>query len=467
MFAVRGFTAIVAGLVIHHHVLEVQGELTVTQVAGVPVYMNSQIGVQSAAQSVVPSDWVVQLPASWSDKQVQEFASNLTGRASVRFEGHPSENGLSIVVIHATFQELETLLADHAGAEYVEQDYEVSATPEVALIEGLTEALNSTTTRVSEGIQINPPSWGLERIDQRDLPLGNSYMYEEQAGSGVHVYVLDTGIRTTHKDFDGRAVPTLESLEKGPVRCKTTDTGCAADHAGHGTHCAGTIAGSSYGVAKKATLHAVKVLSDSGTGSFSWLLAAIDWVMKEGQQPAVISASLGCSSQCSTRGVVQAIQAAHKSGVTVVVAAGNSNDDACKYGPPAAPSALVVGSTTSQDARSSFSNHGSCLDIFAPGSDIVSASHLSDTGSATMSGTSMACPHVSGAAALVLGRNARKSPDQVAESLIGCASRSKVRDPIARSPNLLLYSLPCTPQVISEANITLKLRGSFQAQQFI
>merc|ERR1719379_631726 len=200
---------------------------------------------------------------------------------------------------------------------------------------------------------------------------------------------------TSHVDFGERAIPTIEVLGNGVIECAADDASCARDVQGHGTHCAGTIGGTEYGVAKGATIHAVKVLSDSGRGSFSWFVEALDWVVTKGQRPAVFSASLG--GQGNIGFVETAIDRATAAGVVVVVAAGNDNMDACGFSPAHVSSAITVGATRSDDTRAYYSNYGSCLDIFAPGSSITSAAVSSDSSSATMSGTSMACPHVAGA----------------------------------------------------------------------
>merc|ERR1712110_1056010 len=220
-------------------------------------------------------------------------------------------------------------------------------------------------------------------------------------------------------------------------------TSCARDNNGHGTHCAGTIAGKTFGVAKEAIVHAVKVLGYDGRGSNAGIIEAIDFVTAEGLRPAVISMSLGCSAPCQSRSEASAIAAAVRAGVTVVVAAGNSGNtnfpDACDYAPASIPQAITVGSITiNNDQRSSFSNIGNCIDIFAPGSQIFSAGPGSDQQTRTLSGTSMACPHVSGAAALALGQNPQLTPQKVTELIVGGASAGKVRD--ARgSPNKLLF----------------------------
>merc|ERR1719379_337723 len=243
---------------------------------------------------------------------------------------------------------------------------------------------------------------------------------------------------TSHVDFGERAIPTIEVLGNGVIECAADDANCARDRQGHGTHCAATVGGTQYGVAKSATLHAVKVLSDSGRGSFSWFVEALDWVATYGERPAVFSASLG--GQGNIGFVETAIDQATAAGVVVVVAAGNDDMDACEFSPAHVSSAITVGATSSDDTRAYYSNHGSCLDIFAPGSSITSAAVSSDSDSATMSGTSMACPHVAGAAALPLQHEPNLTPSQVAERLQEVATPDMVKDPVSGSPNRLLYT---------------------------
>ncbi|HVL90176.1 MAG TPA: S8 family serine peptidase, partial [Actinomycetota bacterium] len=281
--------------------------------------------------------------------------------------------------------------------------------------------------------QSNPP-WGLDRIDQRDRPLNQSYVYNA-TGSGVKSYIIDTGIRRTHADFGGRAIVGYDAITSG---------GSANDCNGHGTHVAGSAGGTTYGVAKSTTLVAVRVLDCNGSGSNSGVIAGVDWVTADhlAGQPAVANMSLGggASSALDT-----AVNNSINDGVTYVVAAGNGDffgnpQNACNYSPARVAAAITVGATDSNDARASFSNFGTCLDIFAPGVSILSAWHSSDTATNTISGTSMASPHVAGAAAMYLQGNTSASPATVSNALTSNASSGKVSNPGTGSPNLLLYT---------------------------
>jgi|GEM_PF-826658 len=272
-----------------------------------------------------------------------------------------------------------------------------------------------------------PVTWGLDRIDQRALPMDGSYLYNT-AGAGVHAYIIDTGIRATHQQFTGRigAGATFVSDGQGTNDCN-----------GHGTHVAGTVGGSTHGVAKQVTLHAVRVLGCTGSGTTAGVIAGINWVAQNRVLPAVANMSLGGSPSAS---LDTAVANAVTRGIVFVVAAGNENADACNASPARAPTALTVGATTSTDSRASYSNYGACLDLFAPGSSITSAYKSSDTAIASMSGTSMASPHVAGAAALYLSANPSQSPAQVAEALMNHATPDKVSDAQTGSPNRLLYT---------------------------
>jgi serine protease len=270
-------------------------------------------------------------------------------------------------------------------------------------------------------------TWGLDRIDRRERPLDRRYTYDS-TGAGVHAYILDTGIRATHADFGGRV-----SAGYGVVR----DGRGTADCNGHGTHVAGTVGGATWGVAKAARLHPVRVLGCNGSGSQSALIAGMDWVARRHLKPAVANLSLaGGASAAVDDAVLRLVQA----GVVVVAAAGNDNANACGYSPARAAPALTVAATTSLDARSVFSNFGACVDLFAPGSSITSTWSTGDTATQSVSGTSMAAPHVAGVAALYLATHPSATAAEVATALLENASAGRVADP-AGSPNRLLHSL--------------------------
>ncbi|SCF30686.1 Peptidase inhibitor I9 [Micromonospora viridifaciens] len=267
-------------------------------------------------------------------------------------------------------------------------------------------------------------TWGLDRIDQRNLPLNGSYTYPNTA-SNVRAYIIDTGIRITHSDFGGRASWGTNTVDSNNTDCN-----------GHGTHVAGTVGGAKYGVAKGVRLIAVKVLNCSGSGSTTGVISGVNWVTANAVKPAVANMSLGGGVSSS---LDSAVANSISSGVTYAIAAGNSSANACNYSPARVASAITVGATTSTDARASYSNYGSCLDIFAPGSSITSDWSTGDTATNTISGTSMATPHVAGAAALVLGTYPSYTPSQVASYLTTNATASKVTNPGTGSPNRLLF----------------------------
>lgn len=307
--------------------------------------------------------------------------------------------------------------------------------PNVAYVEPDAEVQLFTT-------QTTLYSWGIDRVDQANLPLSTTFSYTS-TGAGVSVYVLDTGIRLTHLDYAGRA----NYIPNGANGDFVGDGhGSAADCHGHGSHVAGTAAGTFSGIAKTATIYAGRVVNCSGGGNVSMVIAGMDWIAANGDLPGVVNMSLGYGNVQSVRDAAENMVAA---GFVVAVAAGNGNwagrpIDACNDAPAGAPNVLTVGSTTSTDAESSFSNYGTCVDILAPGSSITSSAPDTDNGLVTMSGTSMAAPHVAGVAAQYLSLNPTATPAQVANALISNAGVNKISLHRASkkggTPNRLLFS---------------------------
>jgi subtilisin family serine protease len=315
---------------------------------------------------------------------------------------HVYQNAINGFAVEMSPEDAERLSEDFRVA-YVEEDGVVTA----------------------DATQSNPP-WGLDRIDQRSRPLNAIYTFN-WTGAGVFAYVIDTGIRTTHTQFGSRAAAVFDAFGGNGQDCN-----------GHGTHVAGTIGGSTYGVAKSVNLRAVRVLNCSGSGTNSGVIAGVDFVRTNHSNPAVANMSLGggISSALDT-----AVNNLSNSGVAIAVAAGNSNTNACNSSPARAANAITVGATTTTDARASFSNFGSCLDIFAPGQGILSAYSTSNTATATLSGTSMASPHVAGVAALYKQANPSASSATVRNAIVNGATTNVVTNPGTGSPNRLLYSL--------------------------
>ena len=305
-------------------------------------------------------------------------------------------------------------------------------------------------------------TWGLDRIDQRQLPLNSLYTYT-QNGAGVTAYIIDTGIRADHTEFAGRVGTGYSSVNPGPVYNEngtvicTTPTG-SSDGNGHGTHVAGTVGGSTYGVAKGVSLVPVRVLSCAGSGSTSGVIAGIDWVVANhaAGTPAVANMSLGGGISTT---LDDAVQRGVSDGVTFAVAAGNAGADACNASPARTPQAITVGATNSTDARSSFSNTGTCVDIFAPGQAITSSWYTTTSATNTISGTSMAAPHVAGAAALLLAADPTATPATITSRMLANATPSVVTNAGTGSPNLLLASitLASTPVTLPTAprNLTV------------
>ncbi|WP_019890240.1 S8 family peptidase [Streptomyces purpureus] len=275
-------------------------------------------------------------------------------------------------------------------------------------------------------VQDNPPSWGLDRVDQAETAGDKKYTYPDGGGEGVTAYVIDTGVNTSHKDFGGRATSGFDAVD---------NDNDASDGNGHGTHVAGTIAGTAHGVAKKAKIVAVRVLDDSGSGTTEQVVAGIDWVTKNHQGPSVANMSLGGGADPA---LDEAVRKAIASGVTFGVAAGNESADAGEGSPSRVKEAITVASSTKEDEQSSFSNFGSVVDIYAPGSDITSAWIGGDDATKTISGTSMATPHVVGAAALYLAAHQDATPEQVAKALVDGSTDGAISNPSQGTANKLL-----------------------------
>lgn len=341
-------------------------------------------------------------------------------------------------VVHGTWRHaVRGFVAEMAQSEAVL----LAKSPRVALVEE--DGIVTVDT-----VQTNA-TWGLDRIDQQSLPLSGSYTYFGD-GSGVHVYIIDTGIRATHVDFGGRASGAFSVIDGGTDDCN-----------GHGTHVAATVGGSAFGVAKKVTLHAVRVFGCGSMGFTSDMISGVDWVTAHHLAPAVANMSLGGGASVA---LDTAVQNAIKAGVTVVVAAGNSAADACLTSPARVGAAITVGASGSADRTAGFSNYGPCLDLYGPGVFITSASNASDTASGYKSGTSMAAPHVSGVAALYLQAHPTAGAAEVAWQIAKNASSGLLSGLVASSPNLLLYnqfnSEPFIPQPPTRCSVDANCSSS-------
>ena len=417
--------------------LAVAGALSTTQIsAKAPLKaMNDHTAIEG--QYIVVLKESDTLSASFTAQNfVQSAAEDVSNNLGVKVEQEFS-NAILGMTVTASDAQIEAL-RDSPLVDYIEANRTITVTE----------------------TQFNPPSWGIDRVDQDNLPLNNEYQYEGD-GTGVHVYIIDTGISDSHPDFAGRIGNGTDAVDNDSD---------PADCHGHGTHVAGTAAGTTYGIAKGATIHGVRVLNCQGSGSTAGVIAGMDWVIANVQTPAVANMSLGGSfSQTQNDAVDRMVDA----GITLVTAAGNDGVDGCTFSPGSAENAFNVGATDRYDSRvngSWSSNWGSCLDIMAPGNSIVSASHQG-SGSATMSGTSMAAPHVAGGVALYLERNPGQTPAEVMAGMLDEATEGVLTD-LRGSPNYLLRTngepvIPTEELVNHEPRSNLSgTRGEEKVYQF-
>lgn len=367
-----------------------------------PATTNSVLS-SSEAKGIIKNQYIVILNKDVGSSN--EFAQGIAKQ----------HGGKVLQTYDAVLKGFAIYLPDVASTAFVEA---MKKNPKVVSVE------NDTIMKIDATTQSNP-DWGLDRIDQKNLPLDSAYSYL-QTGSGTTAYIVDTGILSTHQQFSGRVLSGYTAISDG--------NGTSDCH-GHGTHVAGTVGGSTYGVAKNVSLVPIRILGCDGSGASSNVIAGLDWILKNGKKPAVVNMSLGGEANASLDSAVENL---FNNGYVMVVAAGNSNTDACSSSPARVSKAITVAATDSTDTRASYSNYGSCVDIFAPGSQINSSWIGSNTATKVLNGTSMATPHVAGVVAEMLQSTPTATPQTISTNLLNQASSNVVKNP-SGSPNRLLY----------------------------
>ncbi len=370
-----------------------------------PNLLNSAID-SSQAKGIIKNQYIVILNKDIGP--AKDFAQNIAKQ----------HGGRVLQSYDSALKGFAIYLPDMAGTAFIEA---MKKNPQVLSVE------NDTVVNIDATTQSNP-DWGLDRIDQKALPLNSTYAYS-QTGSGTTAYIVDTGILSTHQEFSGRVLNGYTAISDGNG---TTDCN------GHGTHVAGTVGGTTYGVAKSVKLVPVRILGCDGSGASSNVIAGLDWILKNGSKPAVVNMSLGGAASSSLDSAVENL---YNNGYVMVVAAGNSNTDACTSSPARTSNAITVAATDNTDTRASYSNYGSCVDIFAPGSQINSSWIGSNTATKVLNGTSMATPHVAGVVAEMLQSTPTATPQTISANLLNQATSNVVKNP-SGSPNRLLYKSP-------------------------